>query len=200
MGARPKHAVALTLAGATALFGAVAGDASRAIAGRGRPPAAFAWLVPAPPPAAWRTVSLPSRLARLSVPPDWVDATTDAGTATAVAPGPDGFMRGYINATPRQGAERPHGWARFRVAHAREEGDRNVRIVASAERLAFRGGVGSCVIDDYTSRVGAHRYREIACLVAGRRATTVVIAATRVRLWQRQRGLLQHAVSSFLAR
>ena len=82
-----------------------------------------------------------------------------------------------------------------RVGHLTEEGSRNVRIVSAAEGLRLRGGRGSCVIDDYDSRVGRHRYREIACIAAGAHATAVVVAAAPLAQWSRRAPLLEHAVS-----
>ena len=156
---------------------------------------AFAWLHPAAAPATWRQVRLPSGVATLAAPPGWVDLIGDKGTATVAPAGPAGYLTGYINVTPRQGAERPHGFARFRTSHLADEGSRNVRIVAAAEGLRLRGASGTCVIDDYDSRVGHHRYREIACIGAGAHGTAVVIAAAPLAQWTQRAPLLEHAVS-----
>src|SRR6516162_9138627 len=51
---------------------------------------------------------------------------------------------------------------------------------ATPQRVRFRGGTGSCVIDDYTTRVGAHHFQEIACLVRGRHNGSVIVAAAPV--------------------
>jgi hypothetical protein len=146
-------------------------------------------------PAAWRQERLPSDAATLRVPPGWVDLVGDKGTATVAPAGPAGYLTGYINVTPRQGVERPHGFARFRVGHLIAEGSRNVRIVAAAEGLRPRGGRGSCVIDDYDSRVGSQRYREIACIGAGARAAAVVVAAAPLTAWSKSAPVLERAVS-----
>jgi hypothetical protein len=180
---------------ATTALLALASAAASAGAAHAPPRGAFAWLQPATAPTAWRQVRLPSGVATLFAPPGWVDLTGDKGTATVAPAGPAGYLTGYINVTPRQGAERPHGFARFRASHLADEGSRNVRIVAAAEGLRLRGARGACVIDDYNSRVGHHRYREIACIGAGAHATAVVIAAAPLAQWTQRAPLLERAVS-----
>jgi hypothetical protein len=160
-----------------------------------RRPAAFAWLHPAVAPADWTTVRLPGSVA-LSAPPSWEPAAGDPGTKTLVTRAPSGQIVGYLNATPRQGDENAAGWAGFRVAHNREEGDREVRRLASARDLHFRSATGSCVIDSYLTTSG-NRYREIACLVAGRASTTVIVAAAPPSRWHSYGPLLRRAVSAF---
>ena len=154
----------------------------------------FAWLHPAPVPAGW-TVARTARGGTLAYPPGWKQIKTDPGTASAALLGPGGRIDGYLNATPKQGKETLANWSRFRPAHNREEGDRDVRLVASGRDLKFRGGRGSCVIDIYTTSKAT--YREIACLVTGRTSPAVVVAAAPVELWNRQAATLRRAVSSF---
>jgi hypothetical protein len=69
--------------------------------------------------------------------------------------------------------------------------------VSAAEKLTLRGATGTCVLDDYNSRVGAHRYREIACIGTGAHATTVVIAAAPLAHWAQTAPLLERAASYF---
>jgi hypothetical protein len=154
----------------------------------------FAWLQPASPPASW-TVAHTARGGTLAYPPGWRPIKTDPGTASAALLGGSGRIDAYLNATPKQGTETPANWSRFRPAHNREEGDRNVRLVASARDLKFRDGRGSCVIDVYTTTKAS--YREIACLVSGRRSAAVIVAAAPVELWSRHAATLRRAVSSF---
>lgn len=161
-----------------------------------RRPAAFAWLHPAVVPAGWTTVRLPGSAARLSAPPNWKAAGGDPGTKTLVSRAPSGQIVGYLNATPRQGDENAADWAGFRVAHNRDEGDREVRRLASARDLHFRSATGSCVIDSYMTNSG-NRYREIACLVAGHASTTVIVAAAPPLRWHSYGPLLRRAVSAF---
>ena len=155
----------------------------------------FAWLHPAPPPAGW-TVARTARGGALAYPPGWKPIKTDPGTASAALLGRSGRIDGYLNATPKQGKETLANWSRFRPAHNREEGDRNVRVIASARDLRFRGGRGSCVIDTYTTSKA--NYHEIACLVAGRTSSAVIVAAAPVELWNSQAATLRRAVSSFV--
>ena len=159
--------------------------------------AAFAWLHPGVVPAGWTTQSLPGAPARLSAPPSWRPAAGDTGTRTMVSRGPSGRIVGYLNATPRQGDESAATWSRFRPDHNRDEGDRKVRLLAAATGLRFRAATGACVIDSYSSTTG-NRFREIACIVSGRSATTVIVAAAPPSQWSAQAPLLERAVSSFI--
>jgi hypothetical protein len=111
-----------------------------------------------------------------------------------------GLYAGYLNVTPRQGAEQLEGWARFRIDHIRDEGDTSVRQLAAAEGLQFRNGTGSCVIDEYLSRVGSHSYREIACIVSGHRNTGVFIGAALQRDWPTLGRTVEQAGSALLQR
>jgi hypothetical protein len=173
-----------------------AGGGSRSKSRVARRTAAFAWLHPAVVPANWTTVRLPGSDAGLSAPSSWEPARSDPGTKTLVMRGPSGGIVGYLNATPRQGDENAADWAGFRVAHNRGEGDREERRLASARDLPFRSATGSCVIDSYLTSSG-NRYREIACLVAGRSSTTVIVAAAPPSRWHSEGPLLQRAVSAF---
>lgn len=156
---------------------------------------AFAWLRPAPPPMNWRIARLPSGAAALAYPPGWRPIRTDPGTVSAALLGSRARIRGYLNATPQSGAETLANWSRFRPAHNREEGDRDVVTEAATTRVPFRAGIGSCVVDRYAT-VSA-RYREIACIVHGARATTVVVAAARPQDWARLAPALRRSIASF---
>jgi hypothetical protein len=153
----------------------------------------FAWLRPASPPAGWKVAH--SSGGALAYPPGWRPIKTDPGTASVALLGDGHRIDGFLNATPKQGKETLANWSRFRPAHNREEGDRNVRVSASATGLKFRAGRGSCVIDTY--RTSKASYREIACLVAGRTSSAVIVAAAPVELWNSQAATLRRAVSSF---
>jgi hypothetical protein len=102
--------------------------------------------------------------------------------------------------TPRQGAEQLAGWPSFRLARNREEGDREVTRVAAAENLRLRGARGSCVIDDYVSRVGANRYRELACLVSGHSFIDVFVGATLRASWAALGSSVERAATSLIQR
>ena len=157
---------------------------------------AFSWLRPTAPAAGWNNGTTASG-AKLAYPPGWRTIATDRGTVSAAPAGPRGAFAGYLNATPRSGSETLGNWSRFRIAHNADEGSRHIRLVAAGSNLAFRGGRGSCVIDDYSTT--ATRFREIACIVAGSRATNVVVAAAPVARWAAQAPLLERAVASFAA-
>ncbi len=173
-----------------------------AACGAASPPAAsqaqaFGWLRPSPPPGGWQQSRLPNGAASLGYPAGWRAIRSDPGTVTAALRARDGEIQGYLNATPQQGEETLAKWSSFRVDHNRDEGDVNVEPVASATNLRFRDAHGSCVIDTYTSSSG-HPYGEIACIVAGRTATTVIVGAAPPDQWQQQAPVIERAVSSFL--
>ena len=162
---------------------------------RSRPSAAFEWLHPSSPPAGWK-VARTAGGATFAYPPGWRPIKTDPGTASVALFGSAGRIEGFLNATPRQGAETLANWSRFRPQHNSGEGDRHERIVASTTNARFRAGHGSCVIDTYATSKAT--YREIACLVAGKRSTAVMVAAAPNALWGRQAATLERAVSSFV--
>jgi hypothetical protein len=157
---------------------------------------AFGWLRPAAPAPGWNSGTTASG-ARLAYPPSWRTIATDPGTVSAAPAGAGGAFAGYLNATPRSGTETLANWSRFRIAHNADEGSRHLRLVAAGSNLAFRGGRGSCVVDDYSTTTT--RFREIACIVAGSHATNVVVAAAPVAHWAAQAPLLERAVASFTA-
>ncbi|MEO9023688.1 MAG: hypothetical protein ABI339_01605 [Solirubrobacteraceae bacterium] len=131
--------------------------------------------------------------ARLAYPASWRAIQTDRGTVSAAPAWPGGSFAGYLNATPLGGDETLANWSRFRVTHVAEEGARRVRLEATATALRFRAGHGSCVIDSYSTTRA--RFGEIACIVAGARATTVVVAAVPAAAWARQSAVLERAVA-----
>ncbi len=159
------------------------------------PSGAFTWLRPTGSPAGWKIARLPSGKAALAYPPGWRAIKTDPGTVSAAISGRTGRIRGYLNATPQSGAETLANWASFRPAHNRDEGDSAVRTLASAGGLRFPAGSGSCVIDAY--KTASDRYREIACLVRGARATTVVVGAAEPAAWPAVAPQLERAIASF---
>ena len=158
-------------------------------------PAAFAWVHPAPAPSGWRTRPLPSGSATLAYPPGWRPIKTDPGTVTA-ARKEGGQIVGYLNITPQSGDETLTNWPSVRPDHNREEGDSNVVAEASATGLRLRNGHGSCVKDSYSSSTNA-RYTEIACIVSGQDATTVIVGAAPPAAWSQFSPIIQRAISSF---
>jgi hypothetical protein len=159
--------------------------------------APFAWLRPASAPSGWSVARLPSGTA-MAYPSSWQRIRSDPGTVSAavVEPGSD-LVVDYMNATPQQGEETLRNWATFRPDHDREEGDSQVRVLASARGLRFRDGRGSCVIDRY--RTPRTSYQEIACLVSGRHGANVIVAAALASRWRQEAPVLERAVSAFVA-
>src|SRR5262249_45411949 len=107
-----------------------------------------------------------------------------------------GRIIGYLNVTPQGGEETLSNWASFRPAHNREEGDHNLVPLASATGLRFRGARGSCVKESYSTGTD-RRYTEIACIVRGSNATTVIVGAAPPSQWDRFSPTLERAISSF---
>jgi hypothetical protein len=167
----------------------------------GRPPGrAFPALHPAAAPAGWPHAALPNGTAVLSYPPSLRRLAGDTDAVSAARRGPGGAFRLYLNATPRQGSERLQDWAAFRLRLLRSDDAASARQDAAAQEVPFRGGTGSCVIDDYRTRVGGHHYQEIACLVQGRTGASVIVAAAPAARWARARPLLLRAVAAYLVR
>jgi hypothetical protein len=156
---------------------------------------AFAQVQPAPAPADWHAATIPTG-AVLAYPPDWSPAASDRGTASAVLEDDRHQIVGYLNVTPRQGRETLANWPQFRTRHNAAEGDRAVTSAAAAYGVRFLTGTGSCVRDSYSTVSGAH-YMEIACLVAGTRATSVLVAAAVQERWTQLSPVLYRALSAF---
>ena len=184
------------LAAVTAIAAAAA-----ALALSGGPPArAFPALAPAAAPAGWPHLTLPDGTAVLSYPPSLRPAGSDADAVSAARVSPRGTFQLYLNATPRQGGEQPRGWAAFRLRLLTADDAVSAREVAAAQHVRFRGGTGSCVIDTYLTRTGAHHYQEIACLVQGRTSASVIVAAAPAATWAQASPLLLRAVAAYQVR
>lgn len=190
-GSRRLLVAAATIAAILGAWGAAAdGHASL----DGQTPA-FRWLHPQPPPRGWKLARLPSGAATFAYPRTWRAIRTDPGTASVALLGQGRAIRGYLNATPRQGTETLANWPTFRIDHLREEeSSKDVRLIASAHRLRFRSGRGSCVIDSY--RTSRTRYREIACLVAGAHTSSVIVGAAPSKTWAQRAETIERAVAS----
>jgi hypothetical protein len=168
----------------------IAGAGARTATG----PSGFAWLRPAAAPTGWPAARIPAG-AVMPYPAGWRRIHGDAGTATAVLRDAENHFLGYLNLTPRQGAEALGTWAAFRTAHNAEEGDRAVTTFAAATGLRFRTGRGSCVRDGYTTSTG-HHYIELACLVQGPRAASVIVGAAPPATWAGTAPLIERAISA----
>jgi hypothetical protein len=170
-----------------------------AVPGRS-PSGAFPVLHPAAAPASWPHLRLPNGTAVLSYPPSLRPIAGDTDAVSAARLGPGGGFQLYLNATPRQGAERVQDWAAFRLRLLRSDDAVSAREISAAQGVTFRGGTGSCLIDGYVTRIGGHHYDEIACLVQGRTSASVVIAAAPAAQWAQARPLLLRAVAAYLVR
>jgi hypothetical protein len=157
----------------------------------------FAWLHPAPAPAGWHTARI-STGAAVSYPPGWAPIHGDPGTASAALLGSDHQYLGYLNITPRQGAETLDNWARFRVDHNADEGDRGIQTLAATTKRRFGDEYVSCVKDAYATGTGM-RYVELACLVARSRGNVVVVGAGPPQSWPRVSPLIEQAITSTTA-
>jgi hypothetical protein len=167
----------------------------------GRSPGrAFPPLVPAAAPAGWPHLTLPNGTAVLSYPPSLHRLAGDKDAVSAARLSPGGAFQLYLNATPRQGAERQRHWAAFRLRLLRSDDAASAHEISAAEDVKFRGGTGSCVIDAYVTRIGGHDYQEIACLVQGRTSASVIVAAAPSATWPQARPLLFRAVAAYLVR
>lgn len=194
---RKRIVIAFAVASVAAFMGiAVAKSGSDASGPSSIHARAFGWLRPSSVPTDWSAWRLPGSPARLPAPPGWRHEAGDPGTRTVVLKGSSDAVAGYLNATPREGTETPANWSRFRVAHNREEGDREVRLLAAAAGLRFRAATGSCVLDSYRTS-SDRRYRELACIVAGRSGSTVIVAAAPPARWRAEAPTLERAIASF---
>jgi hypothetical protein len=192
---RGRHAVTI-LASVAAI--AVAG-ATFALLG-GSPGRAFPALVPAAAPAGWPQRALPNGTAVLSYPPSLRLVSGDADAVSAAQVSSAGAFQLYLNATPRQGDEQLRGWAAFRLRLLTADDAASARELAAAQDVAFRGGTGSCIIDQYVTRIGAHSYQEIACLVQGRAGASVIVAAAPAATWANASPLVLQAVAAYQVR
>jgi hypothetical protein len=194
MGTATSRAARLAL-GSLVLIGAAGCGAARQMPARSAKAGALATSIrAAAPPAGWHGLRITTG-AVLFYPPGWKPARGDLGTATATLEGADRRLLGYLNITPQQGGETLANWSRFRVAHNAREGDREVKPEAISPRVRFRTGTGTCVRDRYTTVSGA-RYIELACLVEGRSATSVIVAASSPAAWDTVSPSLYRALSA----
>jgi hypothetical protein len=190
-GSRRLLVVAASIAASLGVWGGAA-DGSSSVNAQAP---AFRWLQPQRPPHGWKLARLPSGNATFAYPRTWRPIRTDPGTASVALLGPGRTIRGYLNLTPRQGTETLANWPSFRIQHLREEeSSKDVRLIASAHGLGFRSGRGSCVIDSY--RTSRTRYREMACLVAGARTSSVLVGAAPSKTWAQQAETIERAIAS----
>ena len=157
----------------------------------------FPRLTPAPAPPGWRSTTLANGTAVLSYPPAMSRVRGDRGSASAARFSSSGGYLLYLNATPRQGGETLGNWAAYRLRFLRSDDASRALLDAHANGVHFRGGSGSCVLDDYVTKVGAHHFEELACLVQGRTGASVIVAAAPASQWPRAQPLLAQAVAAY---
>lgn len=161
------------------------------------PQGVFAWLRQTSLPHGWTQLDGASSVAPLPLPPGFHAVAGDRGTLTAVLFGRGGADLGYLNVTPRQGAERLLGWPKFRLEHLREDDASSAREERAAQLVGTGTALRSCVVDDYMTRVGSHGFHEVACLVMQHSAGSVIVAATPTgdpaHVW----AVLQRAVAAY---
>jgi hypothetical protein len=157
----------------------------------------FPALTPRTAPAGWPHMTLPNGTAVLSFPPSARPVTGDRDAVSVARRDRGGAIVFYLNATPRQGDESLRNWARFRLSRLTADDASSAHEDSAASGVRFRGGTGSCVMDDYITRVGGHHYQEIACLVQGRAGASVIVAAALAAQWRQSRPLLEQAVAAY---
>jgi hypothetical protein len=180
------------LAGVVALLAAGALSAAQAT---GAPAGNFRWFAARPAPPAWRVHALPAGAGFLFSPRRFKSVTDRDGVSLAVR-NRHGTIVEYLNATPKQGPESLSNWPTYRLHVIREESNA-VHEDGHAFGLSFAGGKGSCVSDDYLTRVIVHHYREIACFVRGRTAASVVVVAALRSDWTKDAPTLKRALEAY---
>jgi hypothetical protein len=155
---------------------------------------------PASAPSGWQHLALPNGTAVLYYPPSMHRVSGDSDAVSVARLGTGGRFLMYLNATPRQGEETLRNWSSYRLRVLTGDDASRATLDSAAVDQRFRGGTGSCVIDHYVTRVGAHRYTELACLVQGRSGTSVIVAAAPTALWPSARALLAQSVSVYTVR
>lgn len=157
--------------------------------------ALFHWFTARAAPASWTHRALLSGGGILSYPATFV-AGSDKDGISRERLDAHGTVLVYLDATPEQGPESLRDWPSYRIAVVRGESN-DVHEDGHAFRLRFRGGTGSCVLDDYRTRVQNHHYREMACFVQGRRYATVLVAAALESEWTRSLKTLERAIDAY---
>jgi hypothetical protein len=157
--------------------------------------ASFSWFAAAPAPATWGHRALPPDAGILSYPATFVSGNDRDGISRERLDR-HGTVLVYLDVSPKQGPEGLRDWPSYRLGVVRGESN-DVHEDGHAFGLSFRGGRGSCVLDDYRTRVENHHYREIACFVQGRRYATVLIAAALESEWARAVKTLERAVDAY---
>lgn len=151
-------------------------------------------------PAGWRTARTASGDSTLAYPPGWSRGQSDAGTVSVYLDmSAAGIPRGYLNVTPQQGDESLSNWRSSRLAHNREEGDRQVTLLSSGSRR-IGAATANCVSDVYGARVGGRHWHELACFVQGPQTGAVFVGAAQPRDWPALAPLIQRSLMATVQR
>ncbi len=156
----------------------------------------FSWLVPQKAPASWHSVAPASGGALLYFPSSFKVVHADPGAVSLAIGTTTARYEAYLNVTPREGAETLGHFPDFRL-DVLDDDDVAVHEETSTTNAKYKGGRGSCVMDDYVTRVGSNHYREIACLVVGRHAGYVIVAAVLYRDWNAFAPVLRRELEAF---
>jgi hypothetical protein len=138
----------------------------------------FGWLASTAPPATWARLTVASGLGALSSPPGFRTVDSDQGTLSVALRNSAGTYLGYLNVTPHQGHETLQDWAAFRLSHLLGDDALSVHEDATVQSVRTAAALRSCVIDDYVTTIGHHRFHEVACYVTSGSVSSVVVAAT----------------------
>ena len=142
----------------------------------------------------WPRAALPDGRADVAHPPAWrvVPGARDSTTVARLSL--DGRVLAYVQLSPAPPDRAPETWARLRTTRERAQGLGALTVESRAAGLRFATGTGACVTDSYGA--GGVRFREIACLVAGRHARSVVVAAAPADGWAAAAPDLERVVAS----
>ncbi len=160
-------------------------------------PSAFSWFTARPAPATFRLYRAVQGTAIVADPPRLKQLPSLAGSLAFAARGSHGAYYAFLNVTPQQGAENVDGWAAFRLAALRTNHAQRIHEEAAASNLAFNGGTGACVIDDYVTEPGNSPFHEIACFVVGPHTGSVIVVATPPAQWRSYATPLERVISSY---
>ena len=164
------------------------------------PASAFSWFAASPAPASFRLYPAVQGTAVVADPPRLKPIPVVRGSLAFAARGPRGAYYAFLNVTPEQGAESIDGWAAFRLAALRTSRAQHIHEDAAASSLAFDGGTGACVIDDYATEPGNSPFHEIACFVVGPHSGSVIVVATPPAQWRSYAVPLERVISSYRVR
>jgi len=151
-------------------------------------------------PAGWHSANLLGGRAVLAYPPVMHLVQGDRGTVSAAQLTASGAYVLYLNATPKQSTETLRNWPGFRIEHLKKENAATARLLAVSRGVRFLGGTGTCVLDDYVTKIKSNHYTELACFVRGQTTSSVIIAAAPTARWPSASAVLMRAVAAYQVR